>query len=477
MPQFERQQADGDGREFEFGRKPHLPAAVGAGAPGDGDTLRCIAARVATRAEDREALSVGGIVREVSEVEPGVGAMAGFADIARLFEHEPAQTAPFSTVKFPVLGTDRHGPPLSRYSTSGRETEVRRQKPEYRAAFRWTLAALYFLAAAAEFPYRQAVPGHHYEFPRDYFEHREFRTEWWYYTGNVRTAAGKRFGFELVFFRQGERREPAENPSAWRVDDVYLAHLALTDIGAGRFVYRRRLNRAGPGIAGASFDQRRVWNGNWSAEWNGDEQMLRAVAEGIRFELRLKPLKPVVIHGENGVSRKAAGAGKASCYISFPRLAVEGSLNGAAVTGTAWMDHEWFTHQLESYQAGWDWFSVQLDNGTELMLFELRRKDGSIDPYSSGTYVDRAGKAHHLTARDFSLQPLAARYNQYPIEWRIAVPRLGIALDSRAAVADQELTSEGAGPAYWEGAVTYSGSASGVGYLEMTGYGRPVLLE
>src|SRR5262249_40995083 len=145
----------------------------------------------------------------------------------------------------------------------------------------------------------------------------------------------------------------------------------------------QRLNRAGPGIAGASFSEKRIWNGNWEARWEDrGRQTLSALAEGIRFELHLRPAKPPVIHGENGISQKAAGPGKASHYVSIPRLAIEGTLNGSAVAGEAWMDHEWFTHQLESSQAGWDWFSIQLDNGTELMLFQLRRKDGAIDEWS-----------------------------------------------------------------------------------------------
>lgn len=333
---------------------------------------------------------------------------------------------------------------------------------------------LVFLAALAlSGDFQLSLPGYRYAFPRDHFEHPEFRTEWWYYTGNVQAEDGRKFGFELVFFRQAQRRGPSDNRSVWRIDDLYLAHLALTDIGGKRFRYHQRLNRAGPGVAGASFDQRRVWNGNWSARWNGEKQTLRAVAEDIRFTLELTPVKPLVIHGQNGVSQKAAGAGSASHYVSFPRLAVEGELNGARVRGTAWMDHEWFTHQLAADQAGWDWFSAQLDDGTELMLFELRRKDGGIDPFSAGTFIDRQGRARHLRAADFTLQPLAY-WGKYPIRWRIRVPALAIDLECAAVLPDQELRGEGVN--YWEGAVSYTGSGTGVGYLEMTGYTSPVRL-
>jgi predicted secreted hydrolase len=328
-----------------------------------------------------------------------------------------------------------------------------------------SVCILPFVAGAAE--YREALPGYTYQFPRDHFEHEDFRTEWWYYTGNVNAGEGERFGFELVFFRQGARHESV-NKSAWVAQNVYLAHAAFTDAKGKRFWYEERLNRSGPGIAGASFAQHKVWNGNWSSTWDGEKQTLDAVAEHFRFHLQLAPEKAFVIHGENGVSQKAEGRGRASHYVSFPRLKVSGTLNGRAVSGKAWMDHEWFTEQLAADQVGWDWFSVQLDNGTELMLFELRRQDGSIDPYSSGTFIDMDGQARHLRREEFSLEPLKY-WQKYPVQWRLRVPSLGVDLTCRAVLPDQVLRTKG-GPSYWEGAVDYSGSQSGVGYLEMTGY-------
>jgi predicted secreted hydrolase len=332
--------------------------------------------------------------------------------------------------------------------------------------------------------FREALPGYHFAFPRDHFNHPDFRTEWWYYTGNLHTPGGHRYGFELVFFREGQRRASSANASAWRVDDLYLAHLALTDVDAAGFRYFQRLNRAGPGLAGVSFDDRRIWNGNWEVRWEQgtDAQSLSAMAAGVRFTLHLTPQTPPVINGENGVSQKAEGLGKASYYVSFPLLDVDGWLNGAAVSGTAWMDHEWFTHQLEDYQQGWDWFSIQLAGRTELMLFQLRRTDGSLDPFSAGTYIRPDGRSTHLKHEDFHLEPLEfwtspRTRTRYPIAWRVTVPSLGLALVCRAAITNQELAAEeGTGPTYWEGAVTYSGSASGVGYLEMTGYGQRMRL-
>jgi predicted secreted hydrolase len=335
--------------------------------------------------------------------------------------------------------------------------------------------------------YREALPGYRFAFPRDHFEHRDFRTEWWYYTGNLRGRDGKRFGFELVFFRQGRGAEAAVKRSSWRVEDLYLAHLALTDIDGKRFFAHQRLNRAGPGIAGASFEQRRVWNGNWSARWSGDRQTIEATAEEFRLRIALDPLKPPVIHGVNGVSQKAEGAGRASHYVSFTRLKASGAieLDGARieVDGAAWMDHEWFTHQLAESQVGWDWFSAQLDSGRELMVFQLRTREGGVDPHSSGTYVDERGTARRLSSSEFSLEPLrhwvsAKTGARYPVEWRVRAPSLGLDLKCEAALDAQELVSQdGSGPNYWEGAVRYSGSAAGVGYLEMTGYDKPVKLE
>ena len=343
--------------------------------------------------------------------------------------------------------------------------------------------ALVLLFLAAILDYKVALPGYHYQFPRDHFNHPEFRTEWWYYTGNVRARDGHRYGFELVFFRQGQDRKP-DNPSVWRVDDLYLAHLALTDIDAGRFRYYKRAEPR------RSRHRRREFPGGPHLEWQLagplGQGVGRAVAQrgGGRRELslRLTPVKPPVINGVNGVSQKAAGAGKASYYVSFPRLAVEGRLDGAEVAGSAWMDHEWFTQQLDASQQGWDWFSVQLANGADLMLFDLRRTDGATDPYSSGTYIAPDGRATHLQRADFTLQPLEYWTSpktgaKYPVKWRISVPSKGVVLECAAAVRGQELVSEDdSSPTYWEGAVTYSGSSAGVGYLEMTGYGKAVKL-
>ena len=326
--------------------------------------------------------------------------------------------------------------------------------------------------------YRAALPGYRYEFPRDHFNHPEFQTEWWYYTGNLRDAQGRRFGFELTFFRQGVDRS-AEPATVWDVRDAWLAHLALSDIDGGKFLHAERLNRSGAGLAGASLDQARVWNGNWHVQWDlrtGTQQM-QAIDPRFSFNLNLRPLKPPVIHGVQGVSQKAAGAGHASHYISFTRLETRGALvldgREFIVEGLSWMDHEFFTHQLDAAQSGWDWFSLQFDDGAELMLFRLRRKDGTADPYSAATYVDARGRTIHLTRDTFSVTP-GKLWNKYPVEWAVRVPSLGIDVQLATRLPQQEL--ENRQNRYWEGAVEITGTRHGSGYLEMTGYAAPVRL-
>jgi predicted secreted hydrolase len=332
-----------------------------------------------------------------------------------------------------------------------------------------------------------ALPGYHYQFPSDHFNHPDFQTEWWYYTGNLHDSTGHRYGFELTFFRQAIQLPPNALDSSgftWRPNQIYLAHLALTDIDGRRFIHTERLNRAGPGIAGADINARQYWNGNWQVYWKdlatGDQQ-LQAVCDSFTLTLKLAPLKPAVIHGKDGVSQKGPAPGEGSHYISFTRLSAKGQLNNLPVTGLAWMDHEFFTQQPSPTLAGWDWFAIQLDNNEELMLYRLRTKSGGISPFSSGTYVDSSGVSHHLTADRIVLEP-GRLWHKYPVEWKIAIPSLGVQLTEQTELDNQELvTVSSPSPPYWEGAVTYRGvihqkPTHGVGYLEMTGYSQPIRL-
>jgi predicted secreted hydrolase len=339
--------------------------------------------------------------------------------------------------------------------------------------------------------YRAALPGYHYEFPRDHFSHPEFQTEWWYYTGNLKSNDGHRFGFELTFFRQAVSRDPSK-AATWDVKDLYFAHLALSDLDGGKYYHAERTNRSGPGIAGADGPSGRIWNGNWQIASENGEQKLLAIDERFQLRLSLHSEKPPVVHGKDGVSQKAEGAGLASHYISLTRLTTSGLIELGEkkfeVAGTSWMDHEFFTNQLTAEQTGWDWLSLQLADNTELMLFHIRRRDGSIDLYSAGTYVDAQGKTMHLRASDFVLMPLGKMWKSpvtgaaYPIEWKLAIPCLSLELEAKTPLESQELVGKTKlTPNYWEGAIVLTGrrnsqAIGGVGYLEMTGYDHPIQL-
>lgn len=348
------------------------------------------------------------------------------------------------------------------------------------------LAAVGILCAQEWTP---ATAGYRSEFPRDHFAHLQYQTEWWYYTGNLRAEDGRRFGFELTFFRQaGKVDATLISAATWRPDQFYLAHFALSDLDGGEFFHRERLNRAGPGLAGAGQQESRYWNGNWEVRWLKPltgRQQLRAVADGVDLLLDLQPGKKPVVHGEDGISRKGPAPGEASHYISFTRLNASGRLQwkGATyrVTGSAWMDHEFFTEPPDNTLAGWDWFAIQLDNNQELMLYRLRRKSHDQDMFSSGTLVDQNGDTHFLDASQFVLEPeeqwrSPESGQQYPVGWKISVPSLQLELTEKTALKQQEIFSkEGISPNYWEGAVTYTGTmrtraVKGTGYLEMTGY-------
>jgi len=358
-------------------------------------------------------------------------------------------------------------------------------------ALTWLLCASSIAPAAdsSDTSFRLAQEGYRYEFPRDHGAHEEFRTEWWYYTGHLETDEGRRFGFELTFFRRGIPPDQIHtHPSRWSVDQLYLAHVAITDVSEGRFHFRDRVSRAGLGKAGADSTHLRVWLDQWRAEssgQSGDQQTLDAGADGMGLSLALSPLKPPVIHGEQGISRKGAAQGQASHYYSFTHLKTTGTLTLGTktyhVTGTSWMDHEFGSADLSQDLVGWDWFSIQLADNRELMVYRLRRADGSSDPASSGTLVFPDGRTQHLSASDIQLTPLttwtsSASKATYPHRWQVAIPSLGLSLNLTPLLADQELrTSRSTQVTYWEGAVSVEGTeqgqaVKGQGYVELTGY-------
>jgi len=332
--------------------------------------------------------------------------------------------------------------------------------------------------------WQEAQAGYVLSFPRDHAAHPPYRTEWWYYTGNLETVEGRRFGYQLTFFRTGVTSTPTTS-SRWAVRDLYMAHFAIADLAPQQFFYFERLNRAGVHWAGADTAQYRVWNEGWEVRLEGDTHVLSASEGHATLALRLTPEKPPVLHGHGGFSQKGEAPGNASYYYSLTRLPTSGTLQADGktytVTGLSWMDHEFGTSFLEQDQVGWDWFSLQLQDGGELMLFQIRRADGAIDPHASGTLVQLDGRTQHLAKNDFSLVP--EQYWQspesgarYPTAWTLTIPDQQLKLRVTAAMPNQELrTAASTGVTYWEGSVIATGTSGsqdiqGRGYLEMTGY-------
>lgn len=326
-----------------------------------------------------------------------------------------------------------------------------------------------------------------FEFPADHAAHPDYRVEWWYFTGNVDSDAGRPFGFQLTFFRFALEAGTSVGDSAWASPQVWMGHFAVSDIAGERFHHFERFSRQGPGLAGAQapFD---VWLEDWSARAVGGEAFpleLNATAADVRLHLRLQAGKPLVLQGEQGLSRKSAEPGNASYYYSRTRMPARGSIEidgeRHAVAGSAWLDREWSTSALADQQVGWDWFSLQFDDGRDLMFYRLRLRDGGSDPASAGVLVAVDGASTPLAAADVTLDVLewwtaADGAARYPARFRLRVSRLGLDIDVVPRLAAQEF---GGRFRYWEGAVATSGSAAGKavtgrGYLEMTGYAGAV---
>jgi predicted secreted hydrolase len=354
-----------------------------------------------------------------------------------------------------------------------------------------TVAALVFhhrfSHAQSGSEWHKAIHPHSWNFPRDHGAHRDYRTEWWYFTGNLSDPAGARFGYQLTFFRFGVRRHASMDDNPWHLRDLFMGHFAITDEAENRFHFAELISREGPGLAGARSDGMSVWLLNWSAAMEDSVISLEAEDGPLRLKLTLKPLKPLVFHGNNGLSMKGEGTGQASFYTSFTDLATEGSIrieaDGPAipVRGKSWFDHEFGSNQLAHDQEGWDWFSLHLSDGSDVMLYLLRKKGGLTEPVSSGTFVNPDGSSHHLSLSDFSLVVLdywesPRSKARYPGMWRLLIPSRNLDLLVTPLIANQELiTAESTGVVYWEGAVTGDGNAgdrkiTAEGYVELTGY-------
>ena len=342
-----------------------------------------------------------------------------------------------------------------------------------------------------------------FEFPRDHGPHPDYRHEWWYLTGNLTSPAGERFGFELTIFRfalapaqpvaspatsqtpAGPVASPSAQTSAspWRTRQVYMAHFAITDVAAHRFRFAQKYEREALGLAGAAAEPFHVWLDDWRI---GGQPRWTVYAQQKDYELGLEVESPAepILNGEGGLSVKSGEAGAASYYYSIPRLTVRGQVTRGRtpvpVTGTAWLDREWGSGSLGSNETGWDWYALQLDDGSALMFYALRNRDGSREPHSAGTWVDPTGHAHPLSSGDVAIDVgdhwTSSRGARYPSRWRVRVASLGLDVDVKPVLPDQEL---GTKPRYWEGAVDVSGvragsKANGRGYVELVGYASDV---
>ena len=341
--------------------------------------------------------------------------------------------------------------------------------------------------------WKRALPGKKYSFPRDHFDHPDFKTEWWYFTGHLHESGGKGrdFGFQVTFFRQGVRAPEAraEVSSRFVQDHFYFGHFAVSDLTDNRFYYTQEISRGAFDEAGAVAEgdvgDRIVWLNSWSLTLNendGFHSITHNKKDGVILDMKIVPQKPLVFHGEDGASQKAAGLGNASHYYSCSRMLATGKLTiggeKVSVAGEAWLDREWATNQLAADQAGWDWFSLQFKDGSELMIYQMRKDDGTADPVSS-TWIDPAGNSTHLSSDTFTLSPQktgvwnsAESGAHYPLRWKIAVPSLGIDVMTAERMQSQELYLPPL--TYWEGAVGVTGTHEGQGYMELTGYGGTI---
>ena len=332
--------------------------------------------------------------------------------------------------------------------------------------------------------FARALTPQKFTFPIDHGSHNRYRTEWWYFTGNLKNTQGRQFGYELTFFRFALNPETSESKSAWRSNQMYMAHLTLTDVEKRRFYTDERFSRAGNDLAGALTKKYHVWLYDWSAKTEGDADFplrLHAKTDDFGIDLLLTSQKGYILQGNQGLSQKSLKPGNASYYYSYPRLETKGAVTIASeqfsVTGASWMDREWSTSALSEEQSGWDWFALQFSDDSELMFYQLRRKDGQQDSNSSGSFVRADNGKIALKESDVNIQILdnwKSPHSKitYPSRWHLSIPNQNLEIEIVPLLNDQELNVS---YRYWEGAVSIKGTkngklVSGQGYVELAGY-------
>ncbi len=322
-----------------------------------------------------------------------------------------------------------------------------------------------------------------FDFPEDHGPHPEYALEWWYYTGNLQTSEGRRFGYELTFFRRGIATMDVMRSSKWAAKHVYFAHFALTDVENDEFYAFERYSRDALDLAGAVGSPFRVWVEDWSASGSDGGALpmrLSASGEGAEINIALNGDKDIVLHGEGGFARKGSQPGEASYYYSMTRMPTTGvvSLNGRAhsVSGLSWLDREWSSAQLSDEHIGWDWFALQLSDGRDIMYYQLRPREGEATDFDLGTLVASDGAYSHLDSTNVNIEALdhwqSPLGGAYPSRWRLQIPEEGLDIEITPYVSDQELHTL---VRYWEGAVRIEGTSNGQpvngsGYVELTGY-------
>lgn len=333
--------------------------------------------------------------------------------------------------------------------------------------------------------YARALEPRSFSFPSDHADHPEFRNEWWYFTGNLKNEVGRPFGFQVTLFRNSLVPEvPEESGSPWRTNQLYMGHLALSDIQEDRFYHAERFQRSALGLAGVDAQPLRIWLDDWEIKGVSKDPMkwqLFAKTEEFGINLEVTPIKPLVLQGNQGLSQKGKEPGNASYYYSFTRMIASGEVitpDGIFdVTGSSWLDREWSTSVLESNQVGWDWFALQLNDGTDLMYYQLRDKAGKPSEQSSGKLVNPNGESRNLNFEEVALKVVEFWKSpnsgaSYPAGWILKLASENLDLEISPRMSDQELQTT---VSYWEGSVRVQGTQNGqpiqgVGYVEMTGY-------
>lgn len=333
--------------------------------------------------------------------------------------------------------------------------------------------------------FRKVLEPQIWNFPQDLGAHEAYQTEWWYYTGNLQTSAERPFGFQLTFFRQALNPivPTVSHPSHWRSNQIYSAHFTVSDITDRRFYPYERFSRGTVNLAGAVAKPYHVWLEDWSAtELEPGKVRLQAQTPDVSLDLVVTQTLPPILQGDRGFSVKGLEPGNASYYYSLVQQPSVGTItiDGKSydVTGTTWKDHEYSTSSLSAGTVGWDWFSMQFDNGSALMLYLLRHDDGTLESTSAGTFIESTGETQPLSWQDWQVNVLDTWKSPqsgaiYPAKWSIAIPKLNLTLQGQPLMPNQELNTSTA--TYWEGAVAFEGKLQdqplqGKGYVELTGY-------